>query len=79
MTDHITCIIATYKRVDALKCTLQALQLQQHENWTALVIGDCCGDETADMLRDWLNQESNITIFLRATVNNRARIVLVFS
>ena len=52
MTAHVTCIIATYKRVDALKCTLQALQLQGHENWTALVIGDCCGDETADTIRD---------------------------
>lgn len=52
MTAHITCIIATYKRVDALKCTLQALQLQEHEHWTALVIGDCCGDETADTIRD---------------------------
>lgn len=52
MTAHVTCIIATYKRVNALKCTLQALQLQGHENWTALVIGDCCGDETADTIRD---------------------------
>lgn len=52
MTAHITCIIATYKRIDALKCTLQALQLQGHENWTALVIGDCCGDETADTIRE---------------------------
>lgn len=52
MTAHVTCIIATYKRVDALKCTLQALQLQGHENWTALVIGDCCDAETADTIRD---------------------------
>lgn len=52
MDAHVTCIIATYKRVDALKCTLQALQLQYHENWTALVIGDCCGPETADTIRD---------------------------
>jgi len=52
MDAHITCIISTYKRVDALKCTLQALQLQGHENWTALVIGDCCDAETADTIRD---------------------------
>ncbi len=52
MVAHVTCIIASYKRVDALKCTLQALQLQGHHNWTALVIGDCCGPETADTIRD---------------------------
>jgi Glycosyl transferase family 2 len=52
MDAHITCIISTYKRIDALKCTLQALQLQGHENWTALVIGDCCSAETADTIRD---------------------------
>jgi len=50
-TQHVTFVIATYKRVEALKCTLQSLILQKHQDWTALVIGDCCGDETADMIR----------------------------
>ena len=50
-SQHVTFIIATYKRVEALRCTLESLILQEHQNWTALVIGDCCGDETADMIR----------------------------
>lgn len=48
---HVTFVIATYKRVDALRCTLRSLLLQAHTDWTALVIGDCCGDETAEMVR----------------------------
>lgn len=46
----ITFVIATYKRVDALQCTLQSLILQSYPHWEALVIGDCCGDETTDMI-----------------------------
>jgi glycosyltransferase involved in cell wall biosynthesis len=50
---HVTFVIATYKRVEALKCTLQSIQLQDHEDWTALVIGDCCGDETYETIRSF--------------------------
>jgi glycosyltransferase involved in cell wall biosynthesis len=48
---HVTFVIATYKRVEALKCTLQSIRLQDHSDWTALVIGDCCGDEIYEMIR----------------------------
>jgi glycosyltransferase involved in cell wall biosynthesis len=48
---HVTFVIATYRRVDALRCTLQSIRLQDHRDWTALVIGDRCGDETCEMIR----------------------------
>ena len=48
---HVTFVIATHRRVDALRCTLRALVLQGHPDWTALVIGDRCGDETAEAIR----------------------------
>lgn len=47
----VTFVIATYKRARALRCTLRALCLQRHEAWTALVIGDQCGPETAEAVR----------------------------
>ncbi len=50
-SNHVTFVIATYKRVEALKCTLQSIRLQEHPDWTALVIGDRCGDETYDTIR----------------------------
>lgn len=50
-SQHITLVIATHKRVETLRCTLKSLILQQYQDWTALVIGDCCGDETAEMIR----------------------------
>jgi glycosyltransferase involved in cell wall biosynthesis len=50
-SQHITFVIATYKRAEALRCTLQSVILQQYQDWTTLVIGDCCGDETADVIR----------------------------
>ncbi|MDA8258314.1 MAG: glycosyltransferase family 2 protein [Betaproteobacteria bacterium] len=48
---NVTFVIATYKRVEALRATLRSLILQQHQDWTALVIGDCCGEETAEAIR----------------------------
>jgi len=46
-----TFVIATYKRVEALRCTLQSVILQENHDWTALVIGDNCGPETGEMIR----------------------------
>jgi len=48
---HVTFVIATYRRADALRSTVRSLLQQTHRDWTALVIGDRCGDETADALR----------------------------
>lgn len=48
---NVTFVIATYKRVEALKSTLLSLVLQEHQDWTALVVGDCCGEETAEVIR----------------------------
>lgn len=49
-SQHITLVIATYKRVDTLRCVLKSLILQQYQDWTAIVVGDCCSDETAEMI-----------------------------
>jgi hypothetical protein len=46
-----TFIIATYRRADALRCTLESLRLQQLPDWEAVVVGDCCGPETAAVIR----------------------------
>lgn len=50
MPGHVTFIIATYRRVAALRCTLRSLQMQTHREWDAIVVGDCCGPETGDMI-----------------------------
>jgi glycosyltransferase involved in cell wall biosynthesis len=47
----VTFIIATYRRPEALRCTLRALQMQAHRNWAAIVIGDHCGPETEAAIR----------------------------
>jgi len=48
---HVTFVIATYRRVEALRAAVRSLLRQEHGDWTALVVGDRCGDETADALR----------------------------
>lgn len=46
-----TFVIATYRRVQALRCTLRSLQLQRRAEWEAVIVGDCCGPETAETVR----------------------------
>lgn len=48
---HVTFIIATFKRVEALRCTIRSLQLQTRTEWDAIVVGDCCGPETGRMIQ----------------------------
>lgn len=44
-------VIATYRRPDALRCTLESLRLQDDEDWEAVVVGDACGPETEAVVR----------------------------
>lgn len=48
----VSAVVATYGRPDALKATLTSLILQRHTNWEAIVVGDCCSEETESVIRD---------------------------
>jgi len=52
----VTIALATYGRPDSLACAVRSAQLQNFGDWRLLVIGDSCGQETADamapLLRD---------------------------
>jgi hypothetical protein len=48
---RVTFVVATYRRTEALRSTLRSVLAQTHGDWTAIVVGDRCGDETADALR----------------------------
>jgi glycosyltransferase involved in cell wall biosynthesis len=47
---RVSFVIATYRRVDALRSTLRALQLQKFKAWEAIIVGDCCDAETGAMV-----------------------------
>lgn len=51
MNALVSFVIATYGRPDALQATLTALVQQQHAQWEAIVVGDCCDDETEAAIR----------------------------
>lgn len=48
---HVTFIVATYNRPDALLCTLRSVLAQTHQDWIALVIGDHCSEATTEAIR----------------------------
>jgi hypothetical protein len=47
----ITYIIATYQRPQVLHATLRALCLQNTSSWEAVVVGDCCDEQTLAAIR----------------------------
>jgi glycosyltransferase involved in cell wall biosynthesis len=47
----VSFVIATYGRPDALYTTLTALTCQTLARWEAIVVGDCCGDQTEAVIR----------------------------
>jgi glycosyltransferase involved in cell wall biosynthesis len=46
----ITVVVATYDRPDALVAAIRGAQLQTVSNWRMLVVGDACGQGTADAI-----------------------------
>ena len=46
----VTVIVATYNRAAVLKEALRCLMAQTHQSWRALIIGDHCTDETAEVV-----------------------------
>jgi len=44
-------VIATYQRPAALESTLRSVLLQDEPDWEAIVVGDQCGAETAEVIR----------------------------
>lgn len=46
----VTVIIATYKRPGALSVAIESLRLQTVTDWRAIVVGDCCGPETGEVV-----------------------------
>lgn len=49
--EQVTFVIATYRRADVLRCTLESLRLQNYNAWDAIVVGDCCDAETEAVIR----------------------------
>lgn len=47
----VSFVIATHGRTDALRATLTSLVRQEHQDWTAIVVGDCCNEKTEHAIR----------------------------
>lgn len=47
----VSIIVATYNWPCALVLSLESVLFQSYSNWRAIVIGDCCGEETGHRLK----------------------------
>lgn len=50
----ITIAIATYGRPDALRCAVQSVLRQTRSDWSLIVVGDACGEDTAAAMAPFL-------------------------
>lgn len=51
MTPQISVVSATYNSSHLLAYALKALQRSTFEEWESIVVGDCCTDDTEDVVR----------------------------
>jgi hypothetical protein len=51
---QVTIALATYGRPDALACAVRSVLLQTFADWRLLVLGDACGQDTADAMAPFL-------------------------
>ncbi len=51
---QVTIALATYGRPDALACAVRSVLLQTFGDWRLLVLGDACGQDTADAMESFL-------------------------
>lgn len=63
----VSVVVSTYNRSNVLAHALQSLVRQTHASWEAWVIGDCCTDDSAQMVSRlddprvrWLNLTDNL-------------------
>jgi glycosyltransferase involved in cell wall biosynthesis len=53
--DLISIITATFNRSNVLKYSIQSAIDQSYENWELLIIGDCCTDDTENVVNSFNN------------------------
>ena len=46
----VSIVIATFNRSAALRCALSSVSKQTVTEWETIVVGDCCTDDTADVV-----------------------------
>src|SRR5438105_4413192 len=46
----VSVVLATYNRSNVLKFAIETVLWQSYSNWELLVIGDCCTDNTEELM-----------------------------
>jgi glycosyltransferase involved in cell wall biosynthesis len=47
---RVSVITATYNRSEVLRWALESVRAQTFDDWEQIVVGDCCTDDTADVI-----------------------------
>jgi glycosyltransferase involved in cell wall biosynthesis len=53
----ISVIIATYNRSNVLRFAIETVIKQTHQNWELIIIGDCCTDDTKEVIESFRNEK----------------------
>ena len=55
--DLISVVIATYNRSNVLRYAIETVIMQTHSNWELIVVGDCCTDDTEEVVQSFKNEK----------------------
>jgi len=55
--DLISVVIATYNRSNVLRFAIETVLMQTYSNWELIVVGDCCTDDTEEVVNGFRNEK----------------------
>jgi glycosyltransferase involved in cell wall biosynthesis len=55
--DLISVVIATYNRSNVLRYSIETVLMQTYSNWELIVVGDCCTDDTEEVVNGFRNEK----------------------
>lgn len=60
--DLVSVIMPTYKCEQFIRESIKSVQAQTYQNWELIVVDDCSGDNTVDIVTELMNQDSRIIL-----------------
>jgi glycosyltransferase involved in cell wall biosynthesis len=74
--DLISVVIATYNRSNVLRFAIETVLMQTYSNWELIIVGDCCTDDTEEVIESFKNEKIRFINLEKILVNNQAPIII---
>ena len=72
MSDLVSIIMPTYKCGSFIEESIRSVQAQTYQNWELIIVDDCSGDGTIDVVLGLKKNDDRISIYQNSTNSGAA-------